>query len=356
MATTSFEALTYKRAGKLRFVKNPIPSNIGPTSVLIKIRCAALNPVDIKLANLAPLSFVPGEKAVGRDYSGDIVKVGDAITNQFQPGDRVCGMLAKIWGTGTLATHIVIDINKQAVIKVPNGLSYEEAAAFPLCFGTAYQALAAADPKLLRGPDSSVLILGGATTVGSFAIQLAKQHFGVDKVVATCSTSSESYVRELGADITVDYRKSKDLAKDIINVVNTDLDGKRFAFVLDCIGGYEVVSQFPKLLLPSRTGSAFISIVGDVSSSDYTASHILSYLYRLPFMATRIFFGRLYGINYHIRFVSPTHEWVKKAKDIFEQNHIKVTIDSVYPLKDWKQGWTKLDSQRSRGKVVIAIE
>ncbi|ANB14095.1 Yim1p [Sugiyamaella lignohabitans] len=353
----SIKALTFKSAGRPRFTTQTLPTKLGKNCLLVKVHAAALNPVDIKLTHIPLLGLIRKEKGIGKDFAGEVIKVGENVKD-WQVNDRICGMVLRLVGPGSVASHLVIDLDQEkAILKVPKSFSYEQAAAFPLCYGTAFRAFEVANLDLLKQEKSSVLVLGGATAVGMFAIQLAKKWFSIPTVIATCSKSSESLVRELGADFIIDYRSTNNLPQEIVDTINTKLDGQKCSLVIDCIGGHEVVDRFRDILLPASKGSAFIALNGDLESqSKYDGGSALSYLTRLPFMASKILFGKYYGLNYSLGMAPTTDDWKTRAEEIFETKDIKILIDSVYDWDDWEKGWDKLNSMKSHGKIVLKME
>lgn len=144
---------------------------------------------------------------------------------KLEVGDQVYGNIQnfnepeKLKKLGTLAEYVAVE--EQHVALKPSQLSFEEAASLPLALQTAIEGFKNA--KFKEG--DSVFVVGGAGGVGTLVVQLAKQHFGAFKVVATCSTSKVEFVKSLGADMVVDYTTTK----------YQDIEEK-FDFVYDTIG------------------------------------------------------------------------------------------------------------------------
>ena len=183
----------------------PVP-RVGPNGVLVEVRAASVNPVDWKLRQGLLHAVMPVVFPViwGCDLSGVVKEVGPAVT-LFKPGDEVYGMkdgyVAKTY-RGTYAEYVVVP--EKSLAAKPKNLSHEEAAAVPLAALTAWQAMV--NQGRLK-PGQRVLIHAGAGGVGVMAIQIAKA-FGA-YVAATASTRNQDLLRELGADLAIDYTREK---------------------------------------------------------------------------------------------------------------------------------------------------
>ena len=163
-------------------VEKPSPKD---DEVLIKVRAAAVNPLDWRMKRRRP----------GADVAGDVEAIGDRVT-RFKIGDAVLG----ICNQGSFAEYACAP-EKHLAIKPPV-LSYEQAASMPIAALTALQGLR--DHGHLQ-PGQKVLINGAAGGVGTFAVQIAKW-MGAE-VTGVCSTTHVDMVRSLGADRVIDYTR-----------------------------------------------------------------------------------------------------------------------------------------------------
>ncbi|KAI1477464.1 GroES-like protein [Daldinia eschscholtzii] len=205
--------------------ESSVPSSLSEGEVLVKVHAWGLNPVDAYIQD-APLPLIKYPFIPGQDITGTIERAGSS--QRFKIGDHVLGYAAGISfpekpERGAFQEHVVLD--EGLVAKIPDSLSFAEAAVFPLCLATAAHALF--DPKFLALPlpgsgspstGKSVLIWGGASAVGSNAIQLARA--AGFEVVTTCSPRNFEYVRSLGATKVFDYN-SGTVIEDIV----AELDG-----------------------------------------------------------------------------------------------------------------------------------
>eukprot|EP01018_Ginkgo_biloba_P018317 Gb_34177 [translate_table: standard] len=207
----------------LQFGDFPTPAP-GPGQVLIKVRAAALNPVDFKRrGGLFKNSDSDFPAVPGWDVAGVIEKVGDGVS-KFNKGDEVYGDIQNFAGgrpkqLGTLAQYTAAE--ETLIALKPSNLSFEEAASLPLALQTAQGSFDQAEFQ--KG--QSVFIVGGAGGVGSLAIQLAKHVYGASRIAATTSTPKLDFVKSLGADLVIDYTKQ-----------NYEEVPEKFDFVFDTIG------------------------------------------------------------------------------------------------------------------------
>lgn len=187
---------------RLRLETLPDPK---PTrgEVVIKVKAAALNPIDLHALRGALGNRIPFPAIVGTDVSGVVSAVG-ADVNDVRIGDPVFGMINFPGTDGTLTGRGYAEYAQTPAAQVapkPAGISFEEAAALPVVGLTAKQALEGTG-ALQRG--RRVLIHGASGGIGHIAVQIAKQHGA--RVFATASAERAEFVRRLGADEVLDYR------------------------------------------------------------------------------------------------------------------------------------------------------
>ncbi|ETR94762.1 zinc-binding dehydrogenase family protein [Acinetobacter lactucae] len=207
-------------------------------SVLVKVHAASINPLDLRVLEgefkaILPVSF---PFILGNDFAGTVAEVGSKVT-QFKVGDEV---YAKTDLNGAFAEYTVVQESSLAL--KPQNISMEQAAALPLVALTSWQALVEI-AKVKAG--QKVLIHAGSGGVGSIGIQLAKS-LGAT-VATTTSAKNSGWVKELGADIIIDY-KTMDFEQEL----------KDYDVVLDTQGG-KILEKSVNVL---KRGGRLISISG----------------------------------------------------------------------------------------------
>jgi len=194
-ATGTMKALARESTGVFAFrEEHPSPATPTPGSgmVLVRVKAAAINPVDYKFGKgiLGPL--------VGQDFSGVVIASGDPA---FAAGDAVLGRTAK----GAMAERVVTSAKWLA--KKPASLGWEQAAALVTSYQTAWDAFHVWSGAAFK-PGCSVLVVGASGGVGSAAVQLALAQ-GATTVVGVCSTANVEFCRNQGATAVVDYKTTK---------------------------------------------------------------------------------------------------------------------------------------------------
>ena len=222
------------------------PPTISDNQVLLEVYATSVNPIDWKVREGYLKEMLPFEFPItlGWDAAGIIAEVGKNVSN-FKVGDRVFTRPATN-NQGTYAEFVSVD--QDLLAKMPEDMTFEEAAAIPLAGLTAWQCLV--DFAEIKKGDK-VLIHAGAGGVGNFAIQLGK-HFGA-YVATTASKENEEFVKSLGANQVIDYKEEE---------FNESLED--YDIVLDAIGG-DVLEKSYQVL---KKGGKLVSIAGQPSDKD----------------------------------------------------------------------------------------
>jgi NADPH:quinone reductase-like Zn-dependent oxidoreductase len=221
--------------------KNPLEVKEAPTrtpnenEILVKNHAVAVNPIDCSVQTMAFFS-IPYPAILGNEVAGEVVAVGPNVT-RFKAGDRVAGhalaLLNMNYDEGGFQEYTILKTN--LVTEIPDHISFEDAVVLPLCLSTAACGLfielklplptvPAQEPK-----GETLLVWGGASCVGSNAIQLARA--AGYEVFTTASPKNFAYVQKLGASKVFDYSSSS-VKEDVVNA----LKGKHLAGILDSIG------------------------------------------------------------------------------------------------------------------------
>jgi NADPH:quinone reductase-like Zn-dependent oxidoreductase len=298
----------YNAAPALAEVETPVP---GTNEVLVRIKAAALNPLDVKLQRgymhqFFPLNF---PYTLGTDLAGEIEQVG-ANVNEWRKGDKVIARVDPTAG-GAVAEFAVVP--SSYLSKPPATISLEDAAGIPTAAGTAWQGLFEI-AKLQR--DQNILIHAGAGGVGSFAIQFARQAGA--RVIATASGEGLEITRRLGADMVIDHR-SEDFTKKV-----SDMD-----VVLDTIGGETQQRSYGVL----RAGGILLTTSAPPDEALAEAHNV---------SATFIFH-------------TSDGDRLKKMVADIEANAIKVLIDGKTTPSSFDGAFEHQASGRARGKIILAM-
>ena len=324
----------YGSAEKLVFGDFDIPK-LGDTDVLVEIYSASLNPIDFKIRDgkikfLRRYSF---PLIMGHDLAGVVSAVGSKVT-RFKKGDKVYSR-PRNGRTGSLAQYIAVDENELSLM--PKNLSYSEAASVPLVGLTSWQALL--DIAGMK-PGDRVFIQAGSGGIGTFAIQLAK-HFGA-YVMTTTSTRNVDFVRGLGADEIIDYKKQK------FEEALRDVD-----IIFDTLGGEALYKSFEVI----RPGGSIVSISGDPDqrlAQDMNLSFIKGLVLRLVGRKVNSL-ARKARASYRFIFMKPSGEQLAHIARLIENGDIKPIIDKEFSFAESQQAMDYLESGHARGKVVIKI-
>lgn len=346
MSSFTYKQVGYHYCGPLELIERSYDaSKLGADDILVKVSAAALNPVDLILYNSSRFFkfFTRTDAGIGRDFSGVIEAVGSSIT-KFQKGDKVSGLFEDTYTQqGTLSQYLIINTKKNHNIgTIPKNLTMEEAAAFPLTFGTAYTTLVH-----FKKPSEcqNILVIGGATSVGAFVIQLLKKVHKVPFVVSVNSSSSSEKVLKYGADVMVDYTKGS-VKSQVLELVKQN--GK-FDIIVDCVGSSEFISCMDDVLKPKSEGSGYTSING-TTVGDYH-SPMTQYLSWANIKL--LLFPRSFAFVWSY---IEDGTWYEYAKGLFEEGVLEVPVDSVHKLENFKEAIATIIDHKAQGKVVVSME
>lgn len=308
---------------------------VGPNGVLVQLHATSVNPVDWKfrqglLDAVRPVVF---PVIWGCDLSGVVAEVGPSVT-LFNPGDEVYGFkdgyVAKTY-RGAYAEYVVAP--EKALAKKPGNLSHVEAACVPLAALTAWQALLG-QGKLKQG--QRVLIHAGAGGVGVMAIQIAKA-FGAF-VVATASTRNQDFLRELGADLAIDYTLER-----------IDAIHPRFDLVLDGVGKSVWGSSMRALKFGGRLVTLTVPIPEQRAG-------------KFKFLATAIG-GVVCGVarglpggkRLLLTRVKPRGGELEKIGALIEAEKIRPVVEKVFSLEQIADAHRLSERGHVRGKLAVKI-
>jgi len=277
----------------------------------IRVVAAGVNPVDGMIRS--GMFDKEGHRAfpviLGGDISGVVEKVGSNIT-KFKSGDPVFAYVS-LDNSGGYAQYAVVT-EREAAPK-PKSLTYVEAAAVPIVALTAWQALIDT-AKLKAG--QTVLIHGGSGGVGSFAIQIAKAHGA--KVIATASAANQELLKQLGADVAIDYTKQnfENVAKDV-------------DVVLDSIGKDTLARSYGVV----KKGGIIVSLVARPDPAELEK----------------------HGIRGEALSVDPNSDELSEIGKLIDEKKINVIVSQTFPLSEARKAQEQVATGHTRGKIVLKV-
>lgn len=288
-----------------------------PGDLLVKVIVSGTNPVDAKIRAAGSWAGIQLPQVIGYDASGVVEAVGAGVAD-FKPGDEVF-FTPEIFGNrhGTYAEYTVVPA--AIVAPKPAGLSHEEAAAVPLAGGTAWEAIVR---RLRVVPGETVLIHGGAGGVGSFAVQIAKAAGA--RVLATASAKNHALLKELGADVCIDYR-----SEDFAEVVRRETGGRGADAVFDTAGG-----NIPKSTAATRAFGRLATILPP--QGDLTMLYLAN--------------QTLHGV-----FLTRERARLLELTRVLERRQVRALVSEVLPLEQIAKAHARLDSGHGAGKVLLRI-
>ncbi|MEV0019080.1 NADP-dependent oxidoreductase [Streptomyces tendae] len=288
-----------------------------PTEVLVRVHAAGVNPVDWKTRQgqgMAGLQSLP--LILGWDVSGVVEKVGFGVTT-LRPGDEVYGMPWFPRAANGYAEYVTAPARQWA--RKPASLDHVHAAAVPLAALTAWQIVVdTADVQT----GQSVLITAAAGGVGHFAVQFAR-HLGAH-VIATASASRHAWLKELGAEETIDYTTTR------FEDVAADVD-----VVIDLVGdGPDRTST--RSLRALRRGGLLVAVPGGVSPELAAAAETAG-VRVVPFL------------------VEPDGPALTAIASLIDDGEVAVEVEETFPLEQAAAAHTRGEAGRTRGKLVLTI-
>jgi NADPH:quinone reductase-like Zn-dependent oxidoreductase len=279
--------------------------------MLVRVIAAAVNPVDgmIRSGEFANYLHTTLPLVPGYDIAGIVEKTGAKIT-KFKAGDSVYAYIGLKDGGGY--AEFALATEDEASPK-PKSLTFEQAAAVPLVAMTAWQALIDT-AKLSAG--QTVLIHGGSGGVGSLAIQIAKARGA--KVLATASTANQDLLKQLGADVAIDYTKTKfeEVAKDV-------------DVVLDSVGKDTLVRSYGVV----KKGGFIVSLVARPDPAQLDA----------------------HGIHGAALDVKPDAKELAEITKLIEEKKIVPVVSEVLPLSAAAKAQGHAATGHTRGKIVLKV-
>jgi putative PIG3 family NAD(P)H quinone oxidoreductase len=327
-AMRAVRPLTPGKDGRPDVIEAPVPV---PASgeVLIRVKTAALNRADlIQVMGMYPPP--PGASDIlGMECAGTVVALGDGVS-RWKLGDEVCALVPG----GGYAEYCTA--HEGSCLPKPAALSWEEAGAAPEAFFTVWTNVS---DRCRLAEGESVLIHGGASGIGTTAIQLyaARGHTvfatagGADKV-ALC--------HKLGAKRAIDYK-----TEDFVEVIQAETGGKGVDVILDMVGGDYIQRNIQSLALEGRLVN-----IAYQNGSTASVNFIMVMLKRLTVTASTL------------RVRTPAQKAfiaagvARDAWPLLESGRIKPVVDSVFPLERVAEAHARMATGSHAGKIVLTAD
>ncbi|KAI1267571.1 NAD(P)-binding protein [Xylariaceae sp. FL1019] len=312
--------------------RTTIPKDRAPlktSEILIRVKAASINPVDIQLMGYPLMKYIPNlllrsQKGVGEDFAGIVEESGP--DSGYERGDEVLG-IGPFLPSGTLQEIIKLDTRstQALVVRKPADWSWEQAGALPLVWLTARTLVEGVASQVTN---KKVAVLGGSSSCGMYAVHLARQRGW--EVIATCSGRNTEFVKSMGAKETIDYtlggvqQRLKSFAPDAI---------------IDCVGGTDCIGLCKR----------YVTVVGD-KTNRMSMGGAFIYLGN-PRMVLRTVLGWT-GLmpSYACFNLSLRSSYLRELSCLPKD---KIIVDSTYDFDHVKEAFERLNTGRTRGKVVI---
>ena len=331
----AFVVARYGR-NEVRAADVPEPT-AGNTDVLVKVSAASINPLDSMVANgeFKQLLKYKTPFVLGHDVAGVITKVG-ADVRGFAVGDQVFARPRDL-RIGTFAEYIAID--EDDVAHKPKTLSLHEAAAVPLVALAAWQILV---ERAHVQPGQKVLVHAGTGGLGSTVIQLAK-HLGA-YVTTTANGAKEQLVRDLGADVVIDYTK-----QDFAEILSG------YDLVVDSLGGENLLKSLTVL----KPGGLAIGVTGPPDAgfakqlgAPKPFEFVLSFLSRKVRKA-----AKKRGVRYSFFLMHSSGAQLRELAALYDAGELRPVIDATFSFDQTLEALAFAEGGKAKaGKVIVTLD
>jgi NADPH:quinone reductase-like Zn-dependent oxidoreductase len=303
--------------------------------VIIRVKATSFNYHDVFTVRGMPGIKVPMPMIIGLDMAGEILEIGKDVAD-WKIGERVLinpinrekGLMGEMMHGGLAEKCLVAE---HQLLRMPSGITFEDAAALPVAYGTAHRML------ITHGtikPGDKVLVLGASGGVGTGCVVLAKM-LGAEVIACASSTEKAERLKSLGADHVINYKK-ENFSKWVIEKFGKPQRRSHE-------GGVDVVINFtggdtwaPTLRCVKRGGK--ILVCGATAGYDPKEDLRYVWTFELQIIGSNSFYDN--DLN--------------ALMDLVQKRKIKPVIDEVLPLSEASEGLRRIDEREVFGKVIIS--
>lgn len=311
---------------QLAEVSSPIPT---ATQLLVDVHATALNRADL-IQRRGGYPPPPGESEIlGLEIAGTVSAIGDAVENGVSKGDRVFGLV----GGGGYAEQAVIDY--RMAMPIPDGWSFEEAAAVPEVFFTANENIFTLG-KLSAG--ETILIHAGGSGVGSTGIQIAR-HAGATVFVTAGTPEKIDKCKALGAVEGINYKTT-----DFVTEIQRLTDGQGIDVVLDFIGAPYLDRNLS--ILKTKGRLLQVGLIGGATTEINLGTVMRN---RLQIIGSVM---RPQSIDEKIAI---TQRFLERWLPELKRGVLQPIIDTVFPLAQTQQAHEYMEANRNFGKILLKV-
>lgn len=307
---------------------NIAPPTLAEQDVLIKVAAAGVNRADIYQAQGSYDAPEGVSGILGLEVSGTIVAMGGKVRSHAM-GNKVCALLLG----GGYADYVAVP--EWRVLPVPDGITMMQAAVIPEVAFTCYQALM--ECARLQ-PGETVLIHGGASGIGTFAIQLAKA-FGATVYATAGNEDKVALCEKLGALRAINYQE-----ENFVELVKKMTGGKGVNVILDMVGGKYFQKNLKMLAMNGRMVS--IAFIEGATAEINMASLLMKNLTWQGFTLRSRTEEQIYNLAQSVRSVV----W-----PLLEEKKIRMMMDKAFPLSEAQKAHKRMLGFSHMGKIVLVV-
>lgn len=324
------KAITVKQPGgaeqlQIKEFDKPVPKD---DELLIKVKAAAVNRTDI-MNRESEFGYLQ-HPILGVEVSGIVEQAGKYA--KVAVGTKVMGLV----NGGGYAEYVVMP--EANAMMIPENLSFEEAAAIPEVFLTAYQTLFWLG-QLQQ--DEHVLIHAGGSGVGTAAIQLAKQ-LGQANVITTAGSEEKlDFCQSLGADTYINYKKSS-FDEEVLNVTKQ----QGVDVILDFIGA----SYWDRNLASIKVDGRWI-LIGVLGGAEVEKMNIMQLMLKRIQLTGTLLTPRSDAYKAGL-----TSEFSSKTLELFQNGQLRPIVDCVFPFEQIQQAHEHMEANKNIGKIILKID